>query len=74
MTVFRPLIYVVISGVLYVDRTRGVRALVAESPRALAALLVGGDGNDMVGQASNLNRKAQKVQSARFAPHKIIDI
>ena len=77
MTVFRPLIYVVISGVLYVDWIRGVRASVAESPRALAALLVGGDGNDMVGQASNLNQNteaAQKVQSAKFAAHNIIDV
>jgi len=60
MTVLRPLIYVVISGVLYVDRIRGVRASVAESPRALAALLVGGDGNDMVGQASNLNQNKHR--------------
>lgn len=41
--------YVVISGVLYVDAIKGVRASVADSPRALAALLLGGDGNDMFG-------------------------
>jgi hypothetical protein len=50
MTVFRPLMYVVISGVRKVVSMRGVRASVAERPRGgWAALLFGGIGRDMIG-------------------------
>jgi hypothetical protein len=49
MTVFLPLIHVVMSDVLNVVSMRGVRASVAERPRGGSALLFGGIGKDMVG-------------------------
>jgi hypothetical protein len=49
MIVSRPLMYVVMSGVLNVVSMRGVSALVAERPRGGFARLFGGIGKDMTG-------------------------